>query len=132
MDHVRVGKEFPEMRENERRVKFIRGGDAVRTGGWLKEEPNPLSRLAFNLYSLKIEKIPTGMLVLDDWLGCYRVDILPNMGSGELVSLDLEAHDNSCYGAWSVPKIFILCPWYMIPHNVRKIHLILLNLFPHL
>ena len=108
MVHAWVGKEFPEMWENERRVKFIRGGDAVRTGSWLKEEPTPLSRLAFNLYSLKIEKIPTGMLVLSDWLGCYRVGILPKMGSGELASLDLEAHDNSCYGACSVPKNFIL------------------------
>ena len=96
------------MWENGRRVKFIRGRDAVRTGGWLKEEPNPLSRLAFNFYSLKIEKIPTGILVLSDWLGYHRVGILPNTGSGDLASLDLEAHDNGCYGACSVPKIFIL------------------------
>ena len=30
---VRVGKEFPDMRQNEREVKFIRVGDAVRTAG---------------------------------------------------------------------------------------------------
>ena len=39
-----------------------------------------------NLYRLKIEKIPTGMVALGDWLGCYRVynrvGLLPNVGSG--------------------------------------------------
>ena len=36
---VRVGKEFPDMRQNEREVKFIRVGDAVRTAGQLKGGP---------------------------------------------------------------------------------------------
>ena len=36
---VQVGKEFPDMRHNERRIKFIRVGDAVRTVGQLKGEP---------------------------------------------------------------------------------------------
>ena len=36
---VQVGKEFPDMRQNEQRIKFIRVGDAVRTVGQLKEEP---------------------------------------------------------------------------------------------
>ena len=31
-----VGKEFPDMRQNERKIKFIRMGDAVRTAGQLK------------------------------------------------------------------------------------------------
>ena len=35
---ARVGKEFPDMRQNERRIKFIRVGDAVRTAAWLKGE----------------------------------------------------------------------------------------------
>ena len=34
-----VGKEFPDMRQNEREIKFIRVGDAVRTAGPLKGEP---------------------------------------------------------------------------------------------
>ena len=34
-----VGKEFPDMRQNKRRIKFIRVGDTVRTGGQLKGEP---------------------------------------------------------------------------------------------
>ena len=38
---MRVGKEFPGMRQNERRIEFIRVGDAVRRVGWLKEEPAP-------------------------------------------------------------------------------------------
>ena len=36
---VRVGKEFPDMRQNERRIQFIRVGDTVRTAGQLKGEP---------------------------------------------------------------------------------------------
>ena len=39
MVHVQAGKEFPDMRQNERRIKFIRAGDAVRTVGQLKGEP---------------------------------------------------------------------------------------------
>ena len=33
-----VGKEFPDMRQNERKIKIIRGGDTVRTVGQLKGE----------------------------------------------------------------------------------------------
>ena len=36
---VQVGKEFPDMRQNEREIKFIRMGDTVRTAGQLKGEP---------------------------------------------------------------------------------------------
>ena len=35
---VQVGKEFPDMRQNEREIKFIRVGDAIRTAGQLKGE----------------------------------------------------------------------------------------------
>ena len=35
---VQVGKVFPDMRWNERRIKFIRLGDTVRTVGQLKGE----------------------------------------------------------------------------------------------
>ena len=35
---VQVGKEFPDMRQNERKIKIIRGGDTVRTVGQLKGE----------------------------------------------------------------------------------------------
>ena len=35
---ARVGKEFPDMRQNEREIKFIRMGDIVRTVGQLKGE----------------------------------------------------------------------------------------------
>ena len=38
MVHVQVRKEFSDMRQNERRIKFIRVGDAVRTIGQLKGE----------------------------------------------------------------------------------------------
>ena len=33
-----IGKEFPDMRQNERKIKFIRMGEAVRTVGQLKRE----------------------------------------------------------------------------------------------
>jgi len=46
MIHAWVGKEFPDMRQNERRIKFIRVGDAVRTVDQLKGE------LTFNRGSL--------------------------------------------------------------------------------
>ena len=36
---VWVGKEFPDMRQNEREIKFIRMGDTVRTVDQLKGEP---------------------------------------------------------------------------------------------
>ena len=36
---MRFGKEFPDMRQNEKGIKFTRMGDAVRTAGQLKGEP---------------------------------------------------------------------------------------------
>ena len=38
MVQVQVGKEFPDMRQNEREMKFIRVRDAVRTTGQLNRE----------------------------------------------------------------------------------------------
>ena len=35
---VRVGREFPDMRQNEREIKFARVGDADRTVGQLQGE----------------------------------------------------------------------------------------------
>ena len=35
-----VGKEFPDMRQNKREIKFVRVGDAVRRAGQLKGEPS--------------------------------------------------------------------------------------------
>ena len=39
MVHVQVGKELPDMRQNEKSKKFITGGDAVRTASQLNGEP---------------------------------------------------------------------------------------------
>ena len=36
---VQVGKEFLDMRQNERRVKSIRVGDTIRIEGQLKGQP---------------------------------------------------------------------------------------------
>ena len=38
MVQAQVGKEFPDMRQNEREIKFVRLGDAVRTVGQLEGE----------------------------------------------------------------------------------------------
>ena len=38
MVRARVGKKFPDIRQNEREIKFIRVGGAVITAGWLKRE----------------------------------------------------------------------------------------------
>lgn len=35
-----VGKEFPDMRQSEREIKFLSVGDAIRTAGQLKREPS--------------------------------------------------------------------------------------------
>ena len=40
---VWVGKEFPDVRWNERRTAFIRVGHAVRTVGWLEREPTNIA-----------------------------------------------------------------------------------------
>ena len=40
-------------------------------------------RKVSDFYSLKTKKIPAGRVALGDLLGCYKVDILPNMESGD-------------------------------------------------
>ena len=78
-----VGKEFPDMRQNERRGEFIRVGDAQLKG-------EPLCELVANFYSLKTKKIPTGRVALGNWLGCYRVSdgwvfyLIFHQGTGRL------------------------------------------------
>ena len=39
--HGLVGKEFPDMRQDERRTEFLRVGDVIRTADWLKGELTP-------------------------------------------------------------------------------------------
>ena len=39
MVQAQAGKKFPDMRQNEREIKFIRMGDAIRTAGQLKGKP---------------------------------------------------------------------------------------------
>ena len=76
-----AGKAFPDMRQNEREIQFIRVGDAVRTASQLKGKPTPFREQVANFYSLQ-----TGRVALGDLLGCsrvgHRVYILPNVGSG--------------------------------------------------
>ena len=38
---AQAGKEFPDMRQNERRIKFTSVGDTVRTAGQIKGESTP-------------------------------------------------------------------------------------------
>ena len=75
-----AGKEFPDMGQNERRIKFNRLGKP--NSGLVQGRAKPFRRLVANFYSLKTEKIPTGMVALGDWLGCYGVGILSTTGSG--------------------------------------------------
>ena len=70
MVHVQAGKEFPDMRQKERRIKFNRVGKP--NSGLVQGRAKPFCRLVASFYSLKTEKIPTGMVALGDWLGCYR------------------------------------------------------------
>ena len=42
---------------------------------------NSFLGLVADFYGLKTEEILLKMVALRDWLGCYRVGILPNMGS---------------------------------------------------
>ena len=51
------GKEFPYMRQNERRIKFIGVGDAVRAAGWLKGD-RCICGLVVNFYSLRTRQVP--------------------------------------------------------------------------
>ena len=50
MVHVQVGKELPDMRQNEKSKKFITGGDAVRTASQLNGEPTLRGVLSPLLY----------------------------------------------------------------------------------
>lgn len=36
---LRAGKEFPDTRQSDREIKFVRVGDTAKTLGWLKGEP---------------------------------------------------------------------------------------------
>ena len=80
MVRAQAGKEFPDMGQNERRIKFNRVGKP--NSGLVQGRAKPFRRLVANFYSLKTEKIPTGMVAL----GCYRVDgrvgIFQKMGPG--------------------------------------------------
>ena len=55
MVHARVEKEFPDTRQNERKIKFIRLRDAVRTAGWLKEEQT-LNRAPWSIFIPRVQK----------------------------------------------------------------------------
>ena len=70
---VWAGKEFPDMRQNERRIEFIRAGDAVRTAGSLKGESMLWGVGANFFYSRKTKKTPAGRMALGDGLGGYSV-----------------------------------------------------------
>ena len=70
---VWAGKEFPDMRQNKRRIEFIRVGDAVRTAGSLKGESTLLGVGADFFYSCKTKKTPARRIALGDGLGGYTV-----------------------------------------------------------
>ena len=45
MVHAWVGKEFPDMRQDEGRIKFIRGGDAVKNSRLAQGRAKPFHKL---------------------------------------------------------------------------------------
>ena len=94
----------------------VRVRDTVRTAGWLKGKPTPFTG---HFYSLKTEN--------SYWKGDIRW--LARMLEGgnftyygvrEPAGLDTKAHGNSCYGAWSLPEIFVLWPWHVAVHGVTE------------
>ena len=55
-----AGKEFPDMRQNEREIKFIRVGDAVRTAGQLKGELT-LNRGPYSTFIPRVQRAGWGL-----------------------------------------------------------------------
>ena len=82
---VQVGKEFPDTRQNVRKIEFIKEKVAARTAGLkgslqeqladflVTREVDPLCGLVANFYSLKTKKITAVRMALGDWSGCYNV-----------------------------------------------------------
>ena len=56
--HAWVGKEFPHMRQNQKRIKFIRVGDAVRIAGQLQGEQNAFTDLQPIFIASRQRKFP--------------------------------------------------------------------------
>ena len=56
-----VGKEFPDMRQSEREIKFMRVGDAVRTAGQLKGE-STLNRGPQSTFIPRVQGVGWGLV----------------------------------------------------------------------
>ena len=75
-----------ELGKNFQRRGRMRGEQSLLEREMLLEqwagskESGPLSR-ATSQFLQPQDKIPAGTVALGDWLGCYRVGILPNKGS---------------------------------------------------
>ena len=66
-----VGKEYADMRQNERRIEFIRVGDAVRTVGQLKGAPTPFMGLwPIFIVSMQRKFLREGVM-LSHWSGVF-------------------------------------------------------------
>ena len=70
-----VGKKFPDMRQNERRIEFIRMVDTLGTAGQLKGELR-LSWASSQFLQPQDKENSCGRKLLGDWL------VIPNMISG--------------------------------------------------
>lgn len=79
--------------------------------GWLKGELKSFAGWQ-PIVIISKQKIPTRMVSLDDWLGCYRVgsrvSILPNIGPGTWPVQIWRFMTTVANGAWTVPEIFVL------------------------
>ena len=69
-----VGKEFPDIRQNEREIKFIRMGDTVRTAGQPKWEPTMLL-LLLSLDSIVVQLLTCVQLFVTPWTTACQVSL---------------------------------------------------------
>ena len=70
-----VGKEFPDMRQNEREIKFIRAGDAVRTVGQPKGEPTMLLLLLSLDSIVVVQLLSCVQLFVTSWTIACQVSL---------------------------------------------------------
>ena len=65
---AQVRQEFPDVRQNEREIKFIRVGDTVRTAGQLKGEPT-LNRSPSSTFIPRLQEVGEGSCgSFADWM----------------------------------------------------------------
>ena len=70
---ARVGKEFPDMRHNERQIECIRVGDTIRTASQLKGQPT-LNTGRYSIFIPRVQGVGQGFF--RTFAGLDETDIL--------------------------------------------------------